>query len=84
MSIIRKFFKLNLLQILMLSMMCSCGTIGNHTPVSGLEAGGAWDIPKDKSKFHVFLLMGQSNMAGSVKGGDAVAENKRTDTSSFL
>lgn len=26
--------------------------------------GGNWDIPTEKGKFHVFLLMGQSNMAG--------------------
>lgn len=26
-----------------------------------------WQIPKDKEKFHVFLLYGQSNMAGGIK-----------------
>jgi len=26
-----------------------------------------WDIPKDPSKFHIFLFMGQSNMAGGFK-----------------
>lgn len=29
--------------------------------------GGDWDIPTEKEKFHVFLLMGQSNMAGGIK-----------------
>lgn len=29
--------------------------------------GGDWDIPIEKEKFHVFLLMGQSNMAGGIK-----------------
>jgi hypothetical protein len=26
-----------------------------------------WRIPEDKEKFHVFLLYGQSNMAGGIK-----------------
>ncbi|MHC4252325.1 MAG: sialate O-acetylesterase [Planctomycetota bacterium] len=29
--------------------------------------GGDWTIPADKEKFHIFLLMGQSNMAGGIK-----------------
>ena len=33
----------------------------------------AWDIPEDKTNFHVFLLMGQSNMSGF---GEVVAEDK--------
>ena len=28
------------------------------------DSTSAWEIPKDKNKFHVFALMGQSNMAG--------------------
>lgn len=34
--------------------------------VAGSTAfAGDWDVPRDPSKFHIFLLMGQSNMAGS-------------------
>jgi len=29
--------------------------------------GKDWQIPEDKEKFHVFLLYGQSNMAGGIK-----------------
>ena len=29
--------------------------------------GGDWDIPSNKEDFHIFLLMGQSNMAGGIK-----------------
>ncbi|MHC4406900.1 MAG: sialate O-acetylesterase [Planctomycetota bacterium] len=29
--------------------------------------GGDWDIPTDKEKFHIFIFMGQSNMAGGFK-----------------
>jgi hypothetical protein len=41
--------------------------------VSGVWAGdaraeGEWDIPEDRSKFHVFIFMGQSNMAGGFNG----------------
>ena len=32
--------------------------------------GSDWQIPEDKSKFHIFLLMGQSNMAGGLKPRD--------------
>jgi len=31
------------------------------------RAEGQWDIPKDPAKFHLFLFMGQSNMAGGFK-----------------
>ena len=28
---------------------------------------GGWDVPKDPTKFHLFIFMGQSNMAGGFK-----------------
>jgi len=28
---------------------------------------GEWDVPKDPAKFHLFIFMGQSNMAGGFK-----------------
>jgi len=31
------------------------------------KLGKDWKIPEDKSRFHIFLLMGQSNMAGGLK-----------------
>ena len=30
-------------------------------------AEGEWDIPKEPSKFHIFIFLGQSNMAGGFK-----------------
>ena len=33
-------------------------------------------IPKDKAGFHVFLLMGQSNMAGGIPGKELTEEDK--------
>ena len=33
-----------------------------------VHAEGEWDIPKDKSKFHIFIFAGQSNMAGGFNG----------------
>lgn len=38
---------------------------------------GNWDIPTEKTKFHIFLLMGQSNMAGGIKGGHLLPEDKK-------
>ena len=37
-----------------------------------LQAAEDWDIPADPGQFHVFLLMGQSNMAGygGIAAGD--------------
>ena len=29
---------------------------------------GEWELPEDKSKFHIFLFAGQSNMAGGFNG----------------
>ena len=39
--------------------------------------GGDWDIPAEKEKFHVFLLMGQSNMAVGIKGDRLLPEDKQ-------
>ena len=33
-----------------------------------VSAEGEWDIPEDKSKFHIFIFAGQSNMAGGFNG----------------
>lgn len=33
----------------------------------GARAEGEWDVPKDPAKFHLFIFMGQSNMAGGFK-----------------
>lgn len=45
--------------------------------VSCLRAeGGDWDTPAEKEKFHIFLLMGQSNMAGGIKGDHLTDEDK--------
>ena len=38
--------------------------------------GGDWGIPTEKAQFHVFLLMGQSNMAGGIKGDHLTDEDK--------
>ncbi|MHC4083709.1 MAG: sialate O-acetylesterase [Planctomycetota bacterium] len=38
--------------------------------------GGDWYIPTEKAKFHIFLLMGQSNMAGGIKGDHLTDEDK--------
>lgn len=35
-----------------------------------------WKIPADKQSFHVFLLMGQSNMAGGIPGKELTEEDK--------
>lgn len=35
------------------------------TAAGATSRAGDWDVPRDPSKFHIFLLMGQSNMAGS-------------------
>lgn len=31
------------------------------------EGEGKWDLPKDPAKFHIFIFMGQSNMAGGFR-----------------
>jgi len=44
---------------------------GKATPqfVADAKASGKeWEIPKDKSKFHIFIFAGQSNMAGGFNG----------------
>lgn len=33
-----------------------------------VKAEGEWDVPEDKSKFHIFIFAGQSNMAGGFNG----------------
>ena len=35
-----------------------------------------WQIPDDKEDFHIFLLMGQSNMAGGIPGRELTDEDK--------
>lgn len=35
-----------------------------------------WDIPAKKENFHIFFLMGQSNMAGGIKGEHLLPEDK--------
>jgi hypothetical protein len=48
----------------------------------GASSGGApnnadpWQIPTDQGDFHVFLLMGQSNMAGGIPGRELTEEDK--------
>ena len=52
---------------------------GLHAEEQGkLEAaaGNDWEIPSDKKDFHVFLLMGQSNMAGGIHGRELTDEDK--------
>ncbi len=39
-------------------------------------SGNDWDIPTDKKDFHIFLLMGQSNMAGGMRGEHLLPEDK--------
>lgn len=41
------------------------------------KSAGDWDIPDDKSKFHIFLLMGQSNMAGGIPGKELTEDDKK-------
>lgn len=42
-----------------------------------LQAGeDDWKIPTDNRDFHIFLLMGQSNMAGGIPGRELTAEDK--------
>ena len=36
----------------------------------------SWQLPARKEDFHVFLLMGQSNMAGGIKGEHLLPEDK--------
>jgi len=45
-----------------------------------------WRIPEDKSKFHVFVLYGQSNMAGGIKErfGGTLTEEEKTPTPHIL
>jgi len=35
--------------------------------VQDARSGGEWDIPEDPSEFHIFIFMGQSNMAGGFR-----------------
>ncbi|MHC4505716.1 MAG: sialate O-acetylesterase [Planctomycetota bacterium] len=49
------------------------------TVAAGLRAEGEWDIPKDPSKFHIFVFMGQSNMAGGFKESHLYDDNGRYD-----
>jgi len=35
-----------------------------------------WRLPTEKENFHIFLLMGQSNMAGGIKGEHLLPEDK--------
>lgn len=50
------------------------GQTASHAPppldgrsLDNWVTGGEWDIPKDPSKFHIFIFAGQSNMAGGFK-----------------
>jgi len=50
---------------------------------AGLAAGAVktpegkdWQIPADKENFHIFTLMGQSNMAGEIPGKYLTDEDK--------
>jgi len=43
----------------------------------GAQADGPWDIPKDPSKLHIFLFMGQSNMAGGFRDSHLYDDNGR-------
>ena len=47
--------------------------------------GQDWRIPEDKSKFHVFVLYGQSNMAGGIKErfGGTLTEEEKTPARTF-
>lgn len=45
-------------------------------PVSARAQDDNWRIPDDKEKFHIFLLMGQSNMAGGIPGKELTDEDK--------
>jgi hypothetical protein len=38
---------------------------GTVLPAADAPGGDAWKIPAAKKDFHVFLLMGQSNMTGA-------------------
>lgn len=51
--------------IVVLAMMAAAVCLGAEDAKETL--GKDWKIPADKEKFHVFLLMGQSNMAGGIK-----------------
>lgn len=41
--------------------------VDKNGEVAAETLGKDWEIPAEKEKFHVFLLMGQSNMAGGIK-----------------
>jgi hypothetical protein len=43
---------------------------------AGAAAGEDWKIPVDKENIHIFLLMGQSNMAGGIHGRELTDEDK--------
>jgi len=42
-------------------------------------AGKEWDIPADRSKFHIFVCLGQSNMAGGFKESHLYNDEGRYD-----
>jgi len=46
--------------------------IGNNLQASE----GDWKIPTDNRNFHIFLLMGQSNMAGGIPGRELTDEDR--------
>ncbi len=45
-----------------LSVLCVVAAWGLN-----VRAEGEWGVPKDPAKFHIFLFMGQSNMAGGFR-----------------
>ena len=44
--------------------------------IKALPLGKDWRIHEDKSKFHIFILYGQSNMAGGIPGKELTKEDK--------
>jgi len=49
-------------------------------PLAGTKvAGREWDIPRDRSKFHIFVCLGQSNMAGGFKESHLYDDNGHYD-----
>jgi len=43
------------------------------------RAEGEWDIPKDPANFHIFVCLGQSNMAGGFKESHLYNDNGQYD-----
>ncbi|HOD80485.1 MAG: putative Ig domain protein [Planctomycetes bacterium ADurb.Bin126] len=52
---------------LLVVLAVSVAALLGASAVSGQEPQGEWAIPKDPSKFHLFVCLGQSNMAGGFK-----------------